>query len=73
MQVNSIDIGVELILETGTDISDAVTAGILYKKPNGISGFWLGIVKDKTKISCTLGNNKIQEAAELLRKHFYDL
>lgn len=38
-------------LETGYDISGATVLRILYKKPNGNSGYWTGTLSGTTKMA----------------------
>ena len=48
------DVGTEIILDTRVDISAATTANILYTKPDGTTGTWVGVVYDTTKVKYTV-------------------
>ena len=44
------DKGTEVVLDTGSDISTATSAGILARKPDGTKVLWVGSVHQVTKV-----------------------
>ena len=46
--------GIELLVDTGIDLTGADEVKILYKKPNNQHGEWVGEVNDTTKIKYIL-------------------
>ena len=53
------DVGTEILLDAGEDITSATVSNIEYKKPNGKIGSWTGVVKDKNFVQyfTLLGDN----------------
>jgi hypothetical protein len=58
------DIGTEIILDTGVDITSATTHDIKYKKPDGTLGSWTGTIKDTTKVSYTIIASDLDQSGE---------
>lgn len=56
------DIGTEILLDTGVNITTATVHNIKYKKPDGTTGTWTGTVKDFTKISYTVQAADLDQA-----------
>jgi len=56
------DVGVEIVLDVGTDISKATVMIIKYKKPSGGRGFWDAEKKDATKIFYIPGPGELDDA-----------
>jgi len=48
-------------LDTSYDISAATSAKILYKKPDGTTGEFVGVVSDTTKVSYTVDVGDIDQ------------
>ena len=51
-KIHKDDVGTKIILDVGTDVSTATDLRIVYKKPNGVSGYWPAQLdpEDPTKI-----------------------
>ncbi|MCK5605605.1 hypothetical protein KAR91_27170, partial [Candidatus Pacearchaeota archaeon] len=59
------DIGTEILLDSGSTITDATVQKIYYKKPQtGDKGFWVGSIKDTTKVSYTILVDDLDESGE---------
>lgn len=56
------DVGVEIVLDVETDISEATVMKIKYKKPSGNQGFWNAEKKDATKIFYVTGPGELDDA-----------
>jgi len=56
------EIGTDIILDTGVDISSATVLQVKYQKPDGVTGEWTGTVQDTTKIRYTLSEDDIDVA-----------
>ncbi len=50
-----------ILLDTSYDISSATSAKILYKKPSGTEGEWIGAVSDTTKILYDVQDGDLDE------------
>lgn len=56
------DVGVEIIQDVETDISEATLMIIKYKKPNGSRGFWPAEKKNATNIFYVSGPGDLDNA-----------
>jgi len=61
MTVFKNDIGVEIILEVGADLSTATLLQIAYKKPSGVSGLWTGALRSTSQIVFTSTTGTLDE------------
>lgn len=55
------DIGKKIILTVGVDISAASVKRIIYRKPNGKTGYWTASEETTTSISYTTAATDIDE------------
>ena len=58
------DIGTELIVDCGTDISTATTTNLLVSKPNGKVVTWVGTISNTTCIKYNTLLNDLDQAGE---------
>ena len=56
------DIGFEVILETGTDLTLASLVQIAYKSPSGVKGLWSAATRNGTQIVATSQISTFNEA-----------
>ncbi|RLC88902.1 MAG: hypothetical protein DRJ03_01285 [Chloroflexi bacterium] len=56
------DVGTDIILDTGVDLSAATTLKIKYKKPGGEIEEWDGTLEDTTKIKYTTVTDDLDTA-----------
>ena len=57
-------------LDTGYDITSATSAKILYQKPDGTTGEFVGAASDTTKISYSLVDGDIDQAGTWIFQSF---
>ena len=58
------DIGLQLKLNTGVDITSATVANVHYRKPSGATGSFTGAVTGTYYVSYTLQDGDIDEQGE---------
>ena len=58
------DIGLQLKLNTGVDITSATVSNVHYRKPSGATGSFTGAVTGTYYVSYTLQTNDIDEMGE---------
>ncbi|RKZ04351.1 hypothetical protein DRQ25_17145 [Candidatus Fermentibacteria bacterium] len=58
------DIGTEIILECGMDISDGTGYDIAYKKPDGAEGVWNGALEGTTQVKYTTVEGDLDQAGD---------
>jgi hypothetical protein len=66
------DIGTVIILDTGVDLSGAVSSSIKYKKPNGTTGEWTATTST-TEIRYTTLAGDIDQAGDWELQGYVDL
>jgi hypothetical protein len=66
------DIGTEILLDTGVDITDATLAEIKYQKPDGTTGSWTGVVDSTTKVKYVTLANDLDQAGQWLFQSYVE-
>lgn len=66
------DEGTVLLLDCLTDITDNNVLKILYKKPDGVEGEWIGAVDSNTKIKYVLSTGDLDQAGVWAFQAYYE-
>lgn len=60
-------------LDTGYDISSATSAKILYQKPDGTTGEFVGSVSDTTKISYSVADGDLDQSGTWIMQAYVEI